>query len=119
MEAIRQLVDTITKGIEEKKGRGIVVADLSAVEGSICRFSVICEGSSPTQVDAIAESIEDTVRETTGEKPVHVVGRENAQWVAMDYTDVIVHVFLPDVREYYDLENLWSDAKLCRIEEVE
>jgi len=119
MEAIKQLVDTITKGIEEKKGQGIVIADLSAVEGSICRYSVICEGNSPTQVEAIAGSVEDMVRETTGEKPVHVVGLENAQWVAMDYTDVIVHVFLPDVREYYDLEHLWNDASLTRLPDID
>jgi ribosome-associated protein len=111
MEEIKTLVDTIVEGIEEKKGQNIVVADLSSIESSICRYFIICEGGSPTQVEAIAESVSDTVRERLGEKPVHVVGMENAQWVAMDYTDVMVHVFLPDVRAYYDLEHLWEEAE--------
>lgn len=115
MNEIKLLVETIIKGIQEKKGSGIVVADLTKIEGSICRYFVICQGNSPTQVEAITESVGDMVREQLSEKPAHVVGLENAQWVAMDYTDVLVHVFLPDVREYYDLEHLWDDAKLSRI----
>ena len=94
------------------------MADLQGIEGSICHHFVICQGNSPTQVEAIAESIGDMARERLGEKPTHVVGLENAQWVAMDYTDVMVHVFLPEVRAYYDLEHLWADAKISEIEEV-
>ena len=112
MEQTKQLVEVITKGIHEKKGSDIVVADLSKMESSICKYFIICQGNSPTQVEAITESIGDMVREQLKEKPTHVVGLENAQWVAMDYTDVLVHIFLPDVREYYDLEHLWEDAKL-------
>ena len=119
METVKQLVETITKGIQEKKGSNIVIADLTDIESSICRYFVICQGNSPTQVEAIAESVGDMVREQLGEKPAHVVGLENAQWVAMDYTDVLVHVFLPDVREYYDLEHLWEDAKLKHIADVD
>ena len=115
MEQTEQLVRTIIKGIQEKKGTGIVVADLSEIDGTICRNFVVCQGNSPTQVGAIAESIGDVCREELGEKPAHVVGLENAQWVAMDFGDVLVHVFLPDVREYYDLEHLWDDARLERI----
>lgn len=110
------LTTCIIKGIEEKKGSDIVVADLSGIDGAICRQFIVCQGNSPTQVGAIAESIGDVVREELGEKPVRVVGMENAQWVAMDYTDVMVHVFLPDVREYYDLEHLWEDAPLQKVE---
>jgi ribosome-associated protein len=80
---------------------------------------MICTGNSPTQVEAIAESVGDVVREKLGEKPVHVVGLENAQWVAMDYTDVLVHIFLPDVREYYDLEHLWEDAPIEQIPDLD
>ena len=117
MEQTRQLVETIVKGIQEKKGSKIVVADLSGIEGSICKYFVICQGNSPTQVDAITDSVgEFTLKELT-EKPTAIAGQENAQWVAMDYGDVLVHVFLPDVREYYDLEHLWADAPLRRIEE--
>lgn len=119
MNEIKQLVETITKGIQEKKGRQIVIADLTAMDSSICRYFVICQGNSPSQVEAITESVGDIVREELGEKPTHVVGLDNAQWVAMDYTDVLVHVFLPDVREYYDLEHLWDDAPLTQIPDLD
>jgi ribosome-associated protein len=114
-----QLVETIKEAIQDKKGRNIVVADLTKIEGTICQYFIICTGNSPTQVEAIAESIGDVVREKLGEKPSHVVGLEQAMWVAMDYTDVLVHVFLPDVREYYDLEHLWEDAPLTRIPDLD
>ena len=114
-----QLVETIKEAIQDKKGSNIIVADLTKIEGTICQYFMICTGNSPTQVEAIAESIGDVVREKLGEKPAYVVGLENAQWVAMDYTDVLVHVFLPDVREYYDLEHLWEDAPLTRIPDLD
>ena len=119
MNEIKQLVETVTKGIQEKKGSQIVVADLTSIDSSICRYFIICQGNSPSQVEAITESVGDMVREELGEKPAHVVGLENAQWVAMDYTDVLVHVFLPDVREYYDLEHLWDDASLTQIPDLD
>ena len=118
MNQTESLVQTIVKGIQEKKGSNIVVADLSAIDGAICRQFVMCQGNSPTQVEAITESVGDMAREALGERPSHVVGLENAQWVAMDYTDVMVHVFLPDVREFYDLEHLWDDAVLTSIPDL-
>ncbi len=119
MEQTKKLVDTIIEGIQEKKGNTIVVADLTKIEGTICRYFIICQGNSPAQVEAIAESVGDVARERLKEKPAHVVGLENAQWVAMDFSDVLVHIFLPDVREYYDLEHLWEDAKLTRIPDLD
>jgi len=112
---MKELVRTITEAIQEKKGSNIVIADLTKIEGTICQYFIICTGNSPAQVDAITESVSDMARERLHEKPVHVVGQENAQWVAMDYSDVLVHIFLPDVREYYDLEHLWEDAPLTQI----
>lgn len=119
MEKSNKLVETIIQGIQEKKGAGIVVADLTGMEGTICRYFVICQGNSPSQVEAITESVGDFVRKELDEKPAHVVGLENAQWVAMDFTDVLVHVFLPDVRMFYDLEHLWDDAKLTNIPDLD
>jgi len=113
------LVQTIIKGIQEKKGSNIVVADLSGIDGTICNNFIVCQGNSPTQVEAIAESVGDMARMELQERPAHVVGLENAQWVAMDYTDVLVHIFLPDVRQYYDLEHLWDDAQLTHIPDEE
>ena len=108
MEQTKALVRTITEGIQEKKGSNIVIADLTKIDGTICKYFIICQGNSPAQVEAITESIGDFARKQLKEKPTHVVGLENAQWVAMDYTDVLVHIFLPDVRDYYDLEHLWE-----------
>ena len=119
MEQVKKLVENITKGIQEKKGTNITIADLSGIEGSICHYFIICQGNSPSQVEAITDSVEETARVGAGEKPVHVVGLTNAQWVAMDYTDVMVHIFLPETRDYYKLENLWEDAKLEQIPNID
>ena len=119
MEQTERLVDTIVKGIQEKKGTGLVIVDLSGIDGTICRSFVICQGGSPAQVEAITESIGDVCRQQLQERPSRVAGLENAQWVAMDYGDVLVHVFLPDVRQFYDLEHLWADAPLKRIPDLD
>ena len=119
MKQTEKLVETIINGIQEKKGSRIVVADLSGIDGTICSAFVVCQGNSPTQVEAIAESVGDMARIRLQEKPAHVVGLEHAQWVAMDYGDVLVHIFLPDVREYYDLEHLWEDARLEAVPELD
>ena len=108
------LVKVITKGIQEKKGTDIVIIDLSKIEGAICSYFVIAQGGSPAQVEAITESVGDMAR-AAGEKPTHVIGLDRCQWVAMDYTDVMVHIFLPELRAYYDLEHLWDDAKIKKI----
>ncbi len=118
MNTTERLVDSIIKGIQDKKGSGIVVADVSGIDGTICKDFVICQGNSPQQVEAIAGSVSDYVRETMGEKPVNCVGLDNAVWVAMDYVDVLVHVFVPETRAYYDLEHLWEDAKLKQIPDI-
>jgi ribosome-associated protein len=119
MDQTKKLLETIIQGIQDKKGSGIVIADLSNIDGTICRYFVICQGGSPTQVEAIAESISDYVRETLGEKPVNCVGLGTNQWVAIDYVDVMVHIFLPEARQFYDLEHLWEDATLTEIEDID
>lgn len=119
MEQTTTLVETITRGIQEKKGANIVVANLNGIDGAICNYFIICQGSSPAQVEAITESIGDFARKELDEKPARVAGLENAQWVAMDYGDVLVHIFLPDVRAYYDLEHLWDDAMLTHIPDLD
>ena len=119
MTEATNLVKSITKGIQEKKGQRIVIADLSHIDGAIANYFVICQGNSPTQVEAIAESVGDICRKETGEKPVGVNGLGNNQWVAIDYVDVLVHIFMPETREFYDLENLWEDAKLTELPDVD
>lgn len=115
MEQVKKNVEIIVKGIQEKKGSGITVINLAGIEGAICRYFVICQGNSPAQVDAIADSVECFMKNEGGEKPVHTVGRDNSQWIAIDYTDVMVHVFLPETREYYALDSLWQDAEITNI----
>jgi ribosome-associated protein len=112
---VKMLVDSIVKGIQEKKGQDITVIDLKGIDGAIAQYFVICQGNTPTQVEAITDSIAETTRIEQQEKPVRVVGLELAQWVAMDYTDVMVHIFVPDMRNYYNIESLWQDAKQTEI----
>ena len=119
MNKTKALVKTITEGIQEKKGKDIVVADLTEIEDTICKYFVICEGNTPTQLAAITESVYDYVRKETGEKPFGVDGLRNSQWVALDYSDVLVHIILPETREFYNLENLWADAKLTEIPNID
>lgn len=114
-----KLLKIIIDGIEDKKGRRIVVADLSEIKDCICKYFVICQANSPSHAEAVAGSVSDKVREELGEKAIGVTGLENAYWIAMDYADVIVHVLLPEAREFYDLEHLWADAKLTEIADVD
>lgn len=110
MNEIQTLLDTIVKGIQEKKGQDIIIIDLTKIEGAIAKYFVICQGNTPIQVEAIAGEIADTVRKELHEKPAGCVGLEQAIWVAIDFVDVMVHVFVPDARDHYDLEHLWEDA---------
>lgn len=114
-----QLVEKIIEGIQEKKGSKIVVVDLNKMEGTITNYFVICQGNSPTQVEAIAESVADFVRKDLKEKPISAVGIGSSQWVAIDFVDVMVHVFLPEMREFYDLEHLWADADITEIPDLD
>ena len=115
----KELVDAVVEGIQEKKGKNIVVLDMTKIDNSICQYFVICDGDSNIHVDAVADSVEDYVRENKNEKPFHIEGRENAEWILIDYIDVIVHVFQRSVREFYNLEGLWADAKRTEIEDLE
>ena len=119
MSITNNLVKKITEGIQEKKGQKIVIADLTEIEDTMCNYFVICQGNSPNQVSVIADSVWDYTLQETGEKPTAIDGLQNAQWVAMDYSDVLVHIFLPETREFYNLENLWADAKLTYIPDID
>lgn len=119
MNKTTTLIEKIIEGIQEKKGKHIVVADLNEIEDTICKYFIICQGNSPSQVLAIVDSIKEHVRKETGTKAYAIDGQRNAQWVAMDYSDVIVHIFLPEVRHFYNLEHLWADAKLTNIPDLD
>jgi ribosome-associated protein len=115
----QEIIEQIVEGIQDKKGKEIVVVDMLNLGNSVCDYFVICQGNSPTQVSAIADSIEDTVRINCAKKPYSVDGLRNSQWVAMDYGDILVHIFLPDVRKFYDIEHLWADATLTTIPDID
>ncbi|MBO6879720.1 MULTISPECIES: ribosome silencing factor [Winogradskyella] len=111
-----QLITTIIGGIEEVKGKEITILDLRDIENTVCDYFIVCEGTSNTQVNAIVNSIQKQVSKTLKDKPWHIEGTDNAEWVLMDYVNVVVHVFQKHIREYYDIESLWGDAKMTQIE---
>lgn len=111
------MIDSIIKGILEKKGHEVVCIDLSQVSNAVCDRFVICHGDSTTQVNAIAESIEKETTEQLSVRPYSVEGTGNAEWVLLDYGDTIVHVFQKPFRARYQLEELWGDGKVTRFEE--
>ncbi|MEG1622003.1 MAG: ribosome silencing factor [Alistipes sp.] len=111
-----KLIQTIVEAIEDKKGKNIVSLDLTGFDGAICSHFVVCNADSTTQVAAIAAGIEEKVLEQLGEKVWRVEGQQNAFWIAMDYFDVMVHIFQTELRDYYKLEELWADAPLTKHE---
>lgn len=111
-----ELSKIIIKGMEEKKASNIVLMDLRGVKNAFTDFFVICSGSSDTQVEAISDSIEENVIKLSKEKPFRSEGKNNKQWILMDYVNVVAHIFLKDKRAFYGLEDLWGDAKITRIE---
>lgn len=110
------LLANIIKGIEDVKGADIDILDLREIENTVCDYFVVCNGNSNTQVVAISNSIQKAVSKELKEKPWHVEGTENAEWVLMDYVNIVVHIFQKHVREYYNIESLWGDAKITTIE---
>ncbi|MFD0964961.1 ribosome silencing factor [Pseudofulvibacter geojedonensis] len=110
------LIATILKGIEEVKGNDIDILDLREIENTVCDYFIICNGTSNTQVNAIVGSIQKIVSKEIKDKPWHIEGTENAEWILMDYVNVVVHVFQKHIREFYDIEGLWGDAKITSIQ---
>jgi len=110
-----QLKDAVIRSIADTKGKNIICLNMGKVKNNICDFFVICEGTSSVQVNAIAKAVEEGVYRLTGEYAYHSEGYDNAEWILMDYVDVVVHIFQPQVRIFYNLEDLWGDAE---IEEV-
>ena len=97
------LLANIIKGIEEVKGENIDILDLREIENTVCDYFVICNGNSNTQVNAIVGSVQKVVSKELKEKPWHVEGEQNGEWVLMDYVSIVVHVFQKHIREYYNI----------------
>lgn len=119
MNETKTLVNHIIAACQEKKAKNIVTVDLSELPGAICKYFVICEGNTPTQVSTIADEVTVSVKKKTKERPISMDGLREARWVGIDYGTVIVHIFIPELREFYDLEHLWEDAKLEQIPDID
>jgi ribosome-associated protein len=113
-----ELITFIIKGIDDVKGEDIQLLDLREIENTVCDYFIICSGNSNTQVNAITGSIQKVVSKELKDKPWHIEGQNNAEWVLMDYVNVVVHVFQKQIREFYDIESLWGDAKITLINPV-
>lgn len=111
-----ELVEAIKEGMENLKASNITIMDLTELENSVCEYFIICDANSNTQVKAISNSIEKNVREKLNDKPWHVEGQDNSQWILMDYVSVAAHIFQAETREFYDIEGLWGDAKVTVLE---
>lgn len=119
MEDQKKLLRKIVEGIQDKKGKKIITADLSSIDSASAEYFIICEGGSTMQVSAIADNVREYTQQETGVKPFGYDGYQNAQWIVLDYGNIYVHVFLPEYREYYKLEQLWNDAKLTALPDLE
>lgn len=115
-EETLKLQEAITYGMKEKKAFDITIIDLKSIKNAVADYFIICSGNSNTQVEAIADSIEDEVFKLTTQNPWHKEGKSNNEWILLDYVDVVAHVFLKDKRKFYSLEELWGDAKIVNIE---
>lgn len=115
--AANDLTELIVKGMLEKKAKDVVVMDLRKVKNAVADYFVLCSGSSDTQLDSIADSIEEEVFKTSKQNPWKKEGKQNKEWILIDYVDVVAHVFKKDKRSFYALEELWGDADIKNIDE--
>ena len=106
-----KIFKTIINAILEKKGQNIVSLDLRKIPEAVSDFFIICEATNPTQLKAIADFVEEDVKEKCGEVSYKHEGRQAQQWILIDYVNVVVHIMLPEPRKFYQLEEMWSDAQ--------
>ena len=108
---VESIVATVVAAMDSVKGKEIVTLDLRETGTAVTDYFVICHANSKTQVDALADKVIDEVWENNRVKPYHVEGRDNTEWILIDFVDVVVHIFLQSARKFYQLEELWADAE--------
>jgi len=113
-----QLITQIIKSIENNKGLDISLLDLRDIENTVCDYFIISSGTSNTHVDAIAATIRKEVSKELQEKPWHTEGERTAEWILLDYVNIVVHIFQKPIREHYDIEGLWGDAKITNFSQT-
>ena len=109
------LLNAIIEGLEERKAKNIVVLDMHKIHNRSFDYFVIADADSSTHVDAIASAVEDEVKKKVGERPYHTEGWQNSEWILLDYVDIVVHVFQKPIRDFYNIEDLWADAEMQKI----
>ena len=114
-EQTSSLLDSIVDGMKEKKAKNITIINLIGLESRVCDYFVICDADSTTHVNAIADTMEETVIKQTGEKPFHSEGHQNAEWILVDYVNIVAHIFMRETREFYNIEALWADGEITHI----
>ncbi len=119
MNGTTDIAKLVIEGIQNRKGKKITVVNLEEIDGAAADRFIICQGSSTMQVSSIADSIRETLQKEADIKPFNYDGYQNSQWIVIDYGDTFVHIFLPDIREFYNLEELWSDAAITEIPDVD
>lgn len=117
-KAAKILVDIATKAIQDKLGKHITIIDFQGVKGSLFEYYIICTANSPSHADTLAENIRELIRTEINLKPHKTEGLQNCQWVLLDYFDVIIHIFLPEQREFYNIEKMWQDVKITNLEDL-
>ena len=115
----QMLSQAVVAGLQDRKGKSITLLDLRDVKNAIADYFIICTGTSDTHVDALKTSVEAETYRKHKQDPWHVEGRENRQWILMDYVDVVVHIFQSEKRERFGLEELWGDAKVTQIPDLD
>ena len=116
-QELERLLQTVFESLKDKKGEEIIDLDISHLNTTICDHFVICHAGSTTRVRALADSVEEKMRQNHNMKPFHKEGMDNAQWVLLDFDDIIVHVFQEPYRRFYNLEDLWADGISKEIED--
>jgi ribosome-associated protein len=112
------LAEMAVKGMEEKKGKKIIKIDLKGVHAAVADYFIICHGDSDKQVQALARSVEEVIQKNAQDKPISREGEELGRWILLDYADIVVHIFLGELREFYSLEDLWSDGEFTTYEDL-
>jgi ribosome-associated protein len=114
-EQTSSLLDAIVEGMQEKKAKNIMIMNLTGLENRVCDYFVICDADSKIHVESIADGVEETVLKIANEKAYHSEGHQNSEWILIDYINIVAHVFLKEMRDYYNLEALWGDAEVTLI----
>lgn len=112
------LIDVIVKGLQDKKAENIITIDMRKLENAVAEYFIICTGTSSTHVSALGGSVEKEARNTLKDRPWHTEGYQNAEWVLLDYVNVVVHIFQAEQRNFYNLEGLWADAKITKLKQA-